>query len=156
MKTRTKQRLLGGHSQTELSLWTSATSEGRRPSSFKAHGSQQNVEMCWGVWFAVSVAKRAIVVRAVPLHVNPPDTLAQLTSFACCSLLLFLTVKLTDDFPPSNDVKRTVVRRRRCLVEQSVQGLLVNASFGELHLRQATCSMNNKSQSSVEQSAPQH
>lgn len=80
-----------------------------------------------------SVAQGSVVVRAVSLDVDPTDALAELG--ASRPLLLF-AVGAAGGVAAARGLQEGVVRQRHGLVEQGVQSLLVDPSFGKLHLRE--------------------
>lgn len=81
---------------------------------------------------SVSVSQLPVVVRAVPLDMDSPNTLTELSSSG--SLLLF-TVRATVSVAPACGLQQGVVRQRHCLIKQGVQSLLIDSSFRKLHLR---------------------
>lgn len=81
----------------------------------------------------VSVAQRSVVVRAVSLDVDPTDALAKLGS---SGPLLLLAVRAAVCVAAARGLQKGVVWQRHGLIKQGVQSLLINPSFGKLHLRE--------------------
>lgn len=82
----------------------------------------------------LSVAQRSLLVRAVSLHVDPTDALAKLR--ASSRSLLFFAVGAAVGVAAARGLQQGVVWQRHGLVEQGVQSLLVDPSFGKLHLKE--------------------
>lgn len=80
-----------------------------------------------------SVAQWSVVIRAVSLDVDSTDALAKLRASRS---LLFFAVGAAVGVAAARGLQQGVVWQRHGLVEQGVQSLLVDPSFGELHLKE--------------------
>lgn len=81
----------------------------------------------------LSVAQWSVVVRAVSLDVDPTNAFPKLR--ASGPLLLF-AVGAAVGVAAARGLQEGVVWQRHGLIEQGVQSLLVDPSFGKLHLRE--------------------
>ena len=85
----------------------------------------------------VLVSQQPIVVGAVPLDMGAPYPLSNLRPGPWPFILL--TVRTTVCVVATCGLQQCVVWNRECLVQQSVQGLLVDACLGELYLMLPVC-----------------
>lgn len=84
------------------------------------------------------MAQWSVVVRAVSLYVDPTHALAKLG--APGPVLLF-AVRAAVRVAAARGLQQGVVWQRHGLIEQGVQGLLVDPSFGKLHLMDGNSSV---------------
>ena len=81
------------------------------------------------------MSQRPVVVGAVPLDMDVPYPLSNLRPGP--GPFIFLTVRTTVGVVATGGLQKCVVWNRECLVQQSVQGLLVDACLWELYLMQS-------------------